>query len=433
MNPIRDELEKISFSEQEKNALTAALTAAQQPDHGRPMPMAYRRIIALVAAVSLLIGAVGAVSVAGVSPAFRRFFGIETAQQEGNLQPKTIHQVYEDPNGTGAVLTVEQVLMDSRNLYVTMDLAAPEGMVLPEIPEAAEQEKASYWIASRSEAAGSMDVLLSQDAEGTQRWEGSSGGKGYGIVSIRDNDDTDGHISLLFTLTLQDGTFDETCQYLTIGNLAELRRFDPTTGNYPQTALDGFHFSFTIPLEGCQVEQYDFQGRSLVHLGGETLVLMDNLSLSPISIGFDLLCGSEEQYDALWDGLSSGGWPVYVLLRDGSHVKVSFPDSYSISKYRGEGQDADVFFSTASLTLHLEHPIDPAQVQDIIFVGDNGDETGRITNTPGCRYFSFDPNWRNDHYWNEINQYWMDLRAQSVQETPTATTGPEGGVSITLG
>src|SRR5699024_9145328 len=128
---------------------------------------------------------------------------------------------------------------------------------------------------------------------------------------------------------------------------------------------------------------------SLVHLGGETLVLMDNLSLSPISIGFDLLCGSEEQYDALWDGLSSGGWPVYVLLRDGSHVKVSFPDSYSISKYRGEGQDADVFFSTASLTLHLEHPIDPAQVQDIIFVGDNGDETGRITNTPGCRYFSF--------------------------------------------
>ena len=433
MNPIRDELEKISFSEQEKNALTAALTAAQQPDHGRPMPMAYRRIIALVAAVSLLIGAVGAVSVAGVSPAFRRFFGIETAQQEGNLQPKTIHQVYEDPNGTGAVLTVEQVLMDSRNLYVTMDLAAPDGMVLPEIPEAAEQEKASYWIASRSEAAGSMDVLLSQDAEGTRRWEGSSGGKSYGIVSIRDDDDTDGHISLLFTLTLQDGTFDETCQYLTIGNLAELRRFDPTTGNYPQTALDGFHFSFTVPLEGCQVEQYDFQGRSLVHLGGETLVLMDNLSLSPISIGFDLLCGSEEQYDALWDGLSSGGWPVYVLLRDGSHVKVSFPDSYSISKYRGEGQDADVFFSTASLTLHLEHPIDPAQVQDIIFVGDNGDETGRITNTPGCRYFSFDPNWRNDHYWNEVNQYWMDLRAQSVQETPTATTGPAGGVSITLG
>ena len=433
MNPIRDELQNISFTRQEKDALTAALTAAQQPDHGRPMPMAYRRIIALVAAVSLLIGAVGAVSVAGVSPAFRRFFGIETAQQEGNLQPKTIHQVYEDPNGTGAVLTVEQVLMDSRNLYVTMDLAAPEGMVLPEIPEAAEQEKASYWIASRSEAAGSMDVLLSQDAEGTRRWEGSSGGKSYGIVSIRDDDDTDGHISLLFTLTLQDGTFDETCQYLTIGNLAELRRFDPTTVNYPQTALDGFHFSFTVPLEGCQVEQYDFQGRSLVHLGGETLVLMDNLSLSPISIGFDLLCGSEEQYDALWDGLSSGGWPVYVLLRDGSHVKVSFPDSYSISKYRGEGQDADVFFSTASLTLHLEHPIDPAQVQDIIFVGDNGDETGRITNTPGCRYFSFDPNWRNDHYWNEVNQYWMDLRAQSVQETPTATTGPEGGVSITLG
>lgn len=432
MNPIRDELEKISFSEQEKNALAAALTAARQPDHGRPMPMAYRRIIALVAAVSLLIGAVGAVSVAGVSPAFRRFFGIETTQQEENLQPKTIHQVYEDPNGTGAVLTVEQVLMDSRNLYVTMELAAPEGMVLPEIPEAAEQGKASYWIAARSETAGSLSALLSQDAEATRHWENSSG-VGYGIVSISDDDGSDGHVSLLFTLTLYGSTFDETCQYLTIRNLSDLRRFDPDTDSYPQTALDGFNFSFTIPLEGCQVKQYDFQGRSLVHLGGETLLMMENLSLSPISIGFDLLCGSKEQYDALSAGLADGGWPVYVLLRDGSHVKATFPESYTISSYQGEEQAADVFFSAASLSLHLEHPIDPAQVQDIIFVGDNGDETGRNTNTSGCRYFSFDPNWRNDHYWNEINQYWMDLRAQPVQETPTATTGPEGGVSITLG
>lgn len=434
MNPIRDELQKISFTEQEKDALTAALTAARQPDRVRPMPMAYRRIIALVAAVSLLIGAVGAVSVAGVSPAFRRFFGIETAQQEENLQPKTIHQVYEDPNGTGAVLTVEQVLMDSRNLYVTMDLAAPEGTSLPEVPEAVEQGKASYWIAARSEAAGSMDVLLSQDAEGTRRWEGSSGGKSYDIVSIRDDNDTDSHISLLFTLTLYDGTFDETCQYLAIRNLSDLRRFDPDTDSYPQTALGGFHFSFTIPLEGCQVEQYDFQGRSLVNLGGETLVLMDNLSLSPISIGFDLLCGSEEQHNALGEGLSGGGWPVYVLLRDGTHVKASFPDSFTISRYQGEEQEADIFFSAASLSLHLEHPIDPAQVEDIIFVGDNGDETGLNTNTPGYCYFSFDPHWRNDHYWNEVNQYWIDLRAQPVQQAPTATTDPEDrGISITTG
>ena len=86
MNPIRDDLERLSFSQSEKEALTAALTAAGA-ERVRPMPMAYRRIIALVAVVSLLIGAVGAVSVAGISPGFRAFFGIETAEQEERLQP----------------------------------------------------------------------------------------------------------------------------------------------------------------------------------------------------------------------------------------------------------------------------------------------------------------------------------------------------------
>ncbi|MBM6938088.1 DUF4179 domain-containing protein [Pseudoflavonifractor phocaeensis] len=408
MNPIRDDLERLSFSQSEKEALTAALTAAGA-ERVRPMPMAYRRIIALVAVVSLLIGAVGAVSVAGISPGFRAFFGIETAEQEERLQPKTIHQVYEDPNGTGTVLTVEQVLMDSRNLYVTMDLAAPEGTVLPQVPEALELGESSYWVSTRSESAGSMSAWLTQDAEGAQNWDGA-GSMSYGFTALPDENGAGNHISLVFQLTLYGSTFDETCQYLHIGPISQLNRYNPAAGCYDQIALEGFHFSVVIPLEGSRVEQYDFQGRSLVQLGGDTLALMDNLSLSPICLSFDLLCGSEDQYNALSEGLSNGGWPVYVLLRDGTRVDASFPGNFSFSHYAA-GEDTGIFFAAASLSLQLEHPIDPAEVDDIIFVGDNGDETGRYTDTPKRIYFSFDPNWRNDHYWNEVNALQMERNA----------------------
>lgn len=408
MNPIHDDLERLSFSRSEKEALTAALTAAEA-ERVRPMPMAYRRIIALVAVVSLLIGAVGAVSVAGVSPTFRAFFGIETEAQGETIQPKTIHQVYEDPNGTGAVLTVEQVLMDSRNVYVTMDLAAPEGTVLSEVPEALEQGEDSYWVPTWSESAGTMSAWLTQDAEGAQRWDGA-GSMSYGFTSVSDESGADNHISLVFQLTLYGSTFDETCRYLHIGPISQLNRYNPAAGCYDQTALEGFNFSVVIPLEGSRAEQYEFQGRSLVQLGGETLALLDNLSLSPICLSFDLLCGSEEQYNVLSEGLSDGGWPVYVLLRDGTRVYASFPGNFSFSRYTAE-DDTGIFFAAASLSLQLEHPIDPAEVEDIIFVGDNGDETGRYTNTPKRIYFSFDPSWHNDHYWNEVNALQMERSA----------------------
>ena len=87
MNPIRDDLERLSFSQSEKEALTAALTAAGA-ERVRPMPMAYRRIIALVAVVSLLIGAVGAVSVAGISPGFRAFSALRRRNRRNAFSPR---------------------------------------------------------------------------------------------------------------------------------------------------------------------------------------------------------------------------------------------------------------------------------------------------------------------------------------------------------
>ena len=75
-------------------------------------------LVAIVAAASLLTGAVGAVSLAGVSPAFRELFGITSEEQAKNLGVVQMNQVFEDKNGSGATVTVKEAAADLLGLMV---------------------------------------------------------------------------------------------------------------------------------------------------------------------------------------------------------------------------------------------------------------------------------------------------------------------------
>ena len=83
--------------------------------------------MAIVAAASLLTGAVGAVSLAGVSPAFRELFGITSEEQAKNLGIVQMNQVFEDKNGSGATVTVKEAAADQEQFYILVEFAAPEG------------------------------------------------------------------------------------------------------------------------------------------------------------------------------------------------------------------------------------------------------------------------------------------------------------------
>lgn len=87
--------------------------------------------MAIVAAASLLTGAVGAVSLAGVSPAFRELFGITSEEQAKNLGVVQMNQVFEDKNGLRGH-TVKEAAADQEQFYILVEFAAPEGTVLPE-------------------------------------------------------------------------------------------------------------------------------------------------------------------------------------------------------------------------------------------------------------------------------------------------------------
>ena len=79
------ELERLNFSAEEEAPTCRLLERESGQEEKRPR-FPYRGLVAIVAAASLLTGAVGAVSLAGVSPAFRELFGItsENRQKPGD-------------------------------------------------------------------------------------------------------------------------------------------------------------------------------------------------------------------------------------------------------------------------------------------------------------------------------------------------------------
>ena len=80
MAGYRDELERLNFSAEEKEALTCRLLERRSGQEEKRPRFPYRGLVAIVAAASLLTGAVGA-----VSPAFRELFGITSEEQAKNL------------------------------------------------------------------------------------------------------------------------------------------------------------------------------------------------------------------------------------------------------------------------------------------------------------------------------------------------------------
>lgn len=418
MNHLRSELERYAFSEEEKEQLKERLgTGMENRKKGRPRNI-QRGIVALVAVCSLLVGAAGAVSLVHVSPQFRAFFGTETAEQAEQVAPRTIHQVYEDPNGTGVTLTVEEVLMDEQTLYVFLELAAPEGIGLPALPE--QGQRADYWLPV--EWGFYADEAHTQYAD---QWSAVSGG----CRSLPDADPLDNCLPLVCTITRSGGTFTAEANYLRLttggnGDSVEdsLRGYNASEGGWTDEVLSGFHFDLTIPLEGSRIESHVFTGRSMVNLGGVCPVLLENLTLSPLSMTMDLILPDDEGYLAQLDAQreQETDWGIYARLWDGTRVAGHFDPNYSIQIYRDENsQEKNTLLAVHPTRVFWESPIDPLEVADLVFVGDNDPPEERADGGVGHMvYFRFEPDrFQNTAYWTAREE-----RQGAVQEQKNGAT-----------
>lgn len=400
MARYKDELEKLAFSEREQEELTQRLLNRDYAEHKTGLRLSYR-LVALVAAVSLLIGAAGAVSLVGLSPEFRVLFGITDQKQVEDLGARSVERVFEDKNGSGASITVKEVVADGEQLYVLMEFIAPDLMVLPK-PDLLENDR-GYWIfGDDSRQTPSMPEFFADEAC-TQRADVYSG-YSAGSHALTDDDPTDNRIFLLYTISTDRG-FSEEAQYLRIPHIGSLWT---VAAGEPVPVLEKMDITVQIPMRSA-TQSYSFSGRCGVNLGGTTLAVVENLSVSPISISLDLIIPDSVAYDTAF--AQHGPWPAYVLLRDGTKVPAQYPEQIhgKLDEYRDK--DGTLFFRADHAVLTLEHPIDMSEIQDIVFVGDN-DPVGEQTDQPGrIVHFFFSPaTFYNSDYWNNVNQYWMSTK-----------------------
>lgn len=391
MASYRDELERLQFSPEEKKELIHRLTAGRNQRPNRQMRLPYRGLVAVVAALSLLLGAAGAVSLAGLSPAFRTLFGITDENQAQQLGAEQLDLVFADQNGSGAFITVKEVVKDQERVYVQMDFTAPGGTVLP-VPEETEDGR-NFWL---GEDEGDSSAAFYRDEDCTQRVDPRSWG--WGFRAVEDPDTTDRVIPMMLQIT-SDETLPEEASWLRVTHLSNLWALEE--GKEMQV-LEGMDFRLVIPIE-TTAEIYSFEGRCPVHLNGVTLATVENLTISPISIAMDLVIPEPAAYDSAFD--QYGPWQMYVLLEDGTRVESRFEQGSGVQDVFYDHADQP-FFRAEHVRFELESPVDVSRIRDLVFVGDNSvlyeehDQDAAV-------YFQFGPHsFRNETYWNHINDLW---------------------------
>ena len=393
MASYQDELDRLKFSPEEKAELTRRLTAERTTATARRRGLPYRGLVAAVAAISLLVGAVGAVSLAGVSPAFRELFGITDDAQAQQLGAERLNLVFEDQNGSGASIAVKEVVKDRERVYVLLDFTAPAGVTLPTPEETADGR--NFWL---GEEEGDCSAAFYGDEACTMRVDPRSWG--WGFRAVNDPDTADQVIPLMLQITC-DETLPEEATWLRVTHLSNLWVLE----NGKETrVLSGMDFTLAIPIE-TTAEIYSFEGRCGVNLNGVTLATAENLTISPVSVAMDLVIPDGAAYDAAFE--AQGPWQMYVLLEDGTQVWTKFEKGGGVQDvfHDDAGQ---TFFRADHVRFELESPIDVAQIKDIVFIGDNSLVYGEKEND-GVIHFSFTPHFfRNETYWNQVNEEWKN-------------------------
>lgn len=392
MASYRDELERLEFSPEEKAELTCRLMAGREERKHRRMRLPYRGLVAVVAAISLLLGAAGAASLAGVSPAFRTLFGITDEEQAYHLGVRQMDLVFTDQNGSGASITVKEVVKDQERVYLLMDFTAPAGVVLPQPERTA--DGLNFWL---GEEYGDCSVAFYADEACGRRMDPRSWG--WGFQAVEDPEPTDQTIPLLLRI-ISDESIPEEAAWLRVHHLSNLWTME---NGRERTVLEGMDFQMVVPIE-TTAEIYAFEGRCGVELNGVTLAVVDNLTISPISVAMDLVIPDGEAYDAAFD--QYGPWRMYVQMSDGTMVETRFEKGGGVQDIFHD-DDGQTFFRADHVRFELESPVDVAKIQELIFVGDNDHISKEEESSGDMVHFSFSPgHFRNETYWNQINYLW---------------------------
>ena len=372
MAGYREELEGLRFTPEEKEALAHRLAAGRGERKVRRMRLPYRALIAAVAAACLLIGAVGAVSLAGVSPAFRELFGITSGAQREQLGAEQVDLRFEDLNGSGAAIVIKEVVADQEQLYAVAEFIPPEGTDLSLL------EKGQPVLTGDWEKEGVFGRFYTDQA--CTNPAAPTGERLFPAQCFAYW--TEGLEFVLRTSDLKN--LPEDGAYCRVDGFCRLLA---TQGIENVPVLEGMDFELVIPV--VSTAHYNFRGREAALLDDDVFVVVDDLTLSPISVTFDLLIMDSAAYGAADEPYSP--LEAWVELVDGTKVEAEF--QHVATRIQGV---KEIQCRADHIRLSLAYPIDVSQIKEIVLDED-------------CRGFFFEPEtFVNDTYWSQVNTVWKE-------------------------
>lgn len=250
----------------------------------KPMKNWKRAVVAVAAAALLVTAAAAAVVLPRINPKVLNYLDVEPENSEAvaeavNLLYPGAMELDITKEDNGAALHVTQILRDRYNVMILADFTAPEGTKLymgepdpPDVSTAKGFLNGSAFAADFLDAAGERmgkDGMVS-----FYSWE-----------VLEDDEPTDNHLSLMFTLCPQegeDGVWDAASLWVPAANLGYWDLEQEKT----VTVYEG-DWSFEVPLPQRDIGWVVELNQSLGELDGAAITAQGELYLSPITLKFD--------------------------------------------------------------------------------------------------------------------------------------------------
>jgi len=287
-----------------------------------------RMAAAAAVAACLLATTAFAAKAAGLDRRLLEFLG---AGEQTEALMAGAQVVDKSVKNAGSTLTVREVLGDGNNMYILLNLTAPEGTVLD-----------AYAYRFRD------DYL---DFEGQNKWQG----KGY--TKLEDDDSADNSLDLVLRVTTDGIPINGTATL----ELSELESAAGYGEQYLPVDLPGT-WKVSFPLEYTDCSRRVSGLRAETELYGYEAAVTE-VSVSPLSVtvkggGEDL----DKAADAARDAGVEGWFPVTIHFKDGT--------SYTTDREQGDASTSLVEGGKDLYTNWTFHRvIDPEQVESVEFFG----------------------------------------------------------------
>ncbi|MCD8036279.1 MAG: DUF4179 domain-containing protein [Clostridiales bacterium] len=251
---LNRDMDDIKFSEEEKRDLTERLKTAAEAEMNEEKPKRIHKRGFIVAAAAAAIMSVTAAAVGLSGQSINKYFAGSSLAAE-TMVPEGLYSINQSQSHNGWTVTLTDCAGDDSNLYIGIDVTAPEGTVL-------DHENHGYQFDDYDISFGLFDETRCS----------------WGVRDVADDDPTDNKISFIFEITTYEPAQGKTADIM-LGDFIDFMDSDSEIIE----AVKGYDFKFkNVKLDYTnQTIRLELNIPVEIFSGEATLT---KLEISPISV-----------------------------------------------------------------------------------------------------------------------------------------------------